>query len=217
MHLCNNPQVYGGIRGVCLQDSGTVGWLARNILPHEPGLRRWLARQLPGDLLLDDVVQETYARLAQVKNCDSIDNPRAYFFQTARSIVLMHFRRARIVQFEALSEMREVAVDTSPQVDDVVLWREQLQLFRGHLAAMPHKARAAFELRFWKNLSYAQVGELLGMSENAAQKNVTRNLQILARRMAEGGFGAYEASIIKPSLKDPRNAQEDPRNERSGK
>lgn len=169
-------------------------WLARHVLPHEPALRRWLARQLPPDLALDDVVQETYARLAGMANPETIANPRAYVFQTARSVVLMHLRRSRIVRIEAVAEIRDAIADEAPAVDEAVLWREQLHLFRQHLDQMPETARTAFKLRFWANLSFAQIAERLGISENAAQKNVARNLQVLARRMAEGGFQVAEAS-----------------------
>lgn len=176
-------------------DSQVARWLAQQILPHEPALRRWLARHLPHDLALDDVVQETYARLVRVSDSAAITNAKAYFFQAARSVVLMHLRRARIVRIEAVADIRDSLADHAPPVDETVLWREQLELYLGHVAQMPEKARAAFELRFHEGLSFAEIAQRLDMTENAAQKNVARNLQILARRMAEGGFRVNEASI----------------------
>ena len=39
-------------------------WLARHILPHEAGLRRWLERRATRGADTDDAIQEAYARLA---------------------------------------------------------------------------------------------------------------------------------------------------------
>src|ERR1043165_2988486 len=62
-----------------------VRWFAREVLPHEPDVRRWLARRVRGlpDCHVDEIVQETYARLWAV-GAERILNPRAYFFVTAR-------------------------------------------------------------------------------------------------------------------------------------
>lgn len=169
--------------------SALARWLAREVMPLEPELRRWLSTQAPEDLTVDDVVQETYARLIAIDGFEAIANPRAYVFQTARSVVLMHLRRARVVRMEAFTDAREAWVpDTSPPIDESLAWRQQLRLFTHHLEQMPENARAAFKLRFWENMSFAEIAVRLGMTENAAQKNVARNLQVLARRMAEGGF-----------------------------
>ncbi|CCW17841.1 FIG006045: Sigma factor, ECF subfamily [Sphingobium indicum BiD32] len=170
-------------------------WLAREILPHETALRRWLRKRVPEDLTMDDVVQETYARLATISAPSAIANPRAYFFQTARSVILMHLRRSLIVSMESLIDYRESQIpDSSPPADEQVLWRQQLRYFLNHIEQMPDKARQAFELRVWGNLSFAEIGQRIGMTENAVQKNVARNLRILSCRMAEGGFLPCEAS-----------------------
>jgi len=104
-----------GRKGVLLQ-SDFARWLARHVLPHEPALRRWLGRQLPPDLAIDDVVQEAYARLASLRDHDAIAHPRAYFFQAARSVVLMHLRRSRIVRIEAMAEIRNPVADDARTV-----------------------------------------------------------------------------------------------------
>ena len=78
-----------------------VRWLAHKILPHEQDVRVWLKRSLVTSNDVDDVVQEAYCRLANLKAVEQIESPRAYFFQTARSVVLEQMRRARIVRIGA--------------------------------------------------------------------------------------------------------------------
>ena len=63
-------------------------WLARNVLPHEPALRAWLSRRPVDGLDIDDIVQETYARLSTTQSVEDIRNPRTYLITTARSVIL---------------------------------------------------------------------------------------------------------------------------------
>src|SRR6185312_16563329 len=88
-----------------------VRWFAREVLPHEVDLRLWLSRRsragLPCDV--DDIIQETYARLWTV-DADAILNPRAYMFVTARRILGEVIRRAQVVQIEFAVDFEDLDV-----------------------------------------------------------------------------------------------------------
>lgn len=170
-------------------------WLARNVLPHEPGLRAWLRRWRVQDLLIDDVVQEAYAVLAARPVVDDIRNPRTYFFQAARSIVLMHLRRSRVVSIRAVEDIERVggaADEPSPerQVSD----REELQQLAQAIAALPAMGREALTLRLIDGLSQREVGERMGISENAAQKHIAKSIHLLMEMFGRGGNAETGAS-----------------------
>lgn len=59
---------------------GRARWLAESVLPHEARLRAWLARRRVVDLDVADIVQETYAVLAELASVSHIRNPRTYLF-----------------------------------------------------------------------------------------------------------------------------------------
>jgi DNA-directed RNA polymerase specialized sigma24 family protein len=83
-----------------------VHWFAREILPHEADVRRWLARHVPTlpHCDVDEIIQEAYSRLwsAQINR---ISSPRAYFFVTVRHLVGEAVRRSRIVSIETLADV----------------------------------------------------------------------------------------------------------------
>ena len=56
-------------------------WLARNLLPHEPLIRARLKRIYVHGLEIDDIIQETYARIVSLPSLDSIRQPRQYAIQ----------------------------------------------------------------------------------------------------------------------------------------
>ena len=103
-------------------------WLADCILPHERALRDWLARSafLSGDRI-DDLVQETYAVLAQRAGVASIRNPRSYAFQVAKSILLQDLRRSRVVAIGSVTdlEMLDQPADM-PSPEQQAIGRDEL-------------------------------------------------------------------------------------------
>lgn len=170
-------------------------WLSRNVLPHEPVLRHWLSRWKIHTLDLDDIVQETYAILASRDSVAEIRNPKAYIFQIARSVVLMHVRHAKVISIrtvEDLDRLDPVADDPSPeqQISD----REQLHRLATALGQLPEQGRRAVYLRFVEGLSQREIGQRLGISENAAQKQVVKSVEKLAKILGRGGKDVVQAS-----------------------
>src|SRR5579859_441251 len=95
-----------------------VAWVAKDVMPHEPAVRRWLARsRVPSDQI-DDFIQEAYCKLSALPSVDHIQRPDAYFFQTVRSLVTEKIRQARIVSIETFTEIDSLPVlsdDPSPE------------------------------------------------------------------------------------------------------
>ncbi|MEJ7932757.1 sigma-70 family RNA polymerase sigma factor [Sphingobium sp. AN558] len=170
-------------------------WIARHILPHEPALRACLSRwRLPTDLDPEDVVQEAYSRFAQMDSVDRILDPRAYLFSVARTILLMHVRHARVISIRAIDETDALLIaadEPSPEVQ--VSDREQLHLLAIAVSELPESWRRAFLLRMIDELPYRDIGERLGISDNAVQKLIAKSLGRLITglgRSVNAGAGA---------------------------
>ena len=165
-----------------------VAWVARYVLPAEPGLRRWLRRAFPG-CDVDDVVQETYCRIAGMTDFDRIDDPRRYVFQTARNVVLAELRRARVVRIEAAGSAADLegvlaADELSP--DRIVGGRWLLAHVDVLLAGLPERARTAIRLRKLDGLSQRQIAERLGVSEAVVENDLSRGLRALLAGLSDG-------------------------------
>jgi hypothetical protein len=89
-------------------DRERTRWFLRNILPHEPALRGWLSRAAPGGIDPDDIIQEAYTILAELETVEGIRYPRAYLFQVARSVIMRHVRRARIVPIHTVDDLERL-------------------------------------------------------------------------------------------------------------
>jgi len=165
-----------------------AGWLAKNVLPHEAALRVWLARWRLQDLLVDDIVQEAYAILAARASVDDVRNPRTYFFQTARSVVLMHLRRSRVVSIRAVEDIDRLGMlADEPNPEQQISDREELHRLAQAIARLPDLGRQALTLRVIDGLSQREIGERMGISENAAQKHIAKSIHLLMGMFAHGG------------------------------
>ena len=58
-----------------------TAWIAREIVPHEGAMRKWLARRWRGAVDAEDVIQEAYCRLAGLAQDEHIPPQRGQLAQ----------------------------------------------------------------------------------------------------------------------------------------
>ena len=99
-------------------------WFMEEVQPHESSLRSWLRGGFPTLPDVDDIVQESYARLIrarQVGKVGKVGYAKAYLFTTARNAALNFFRRRKVVSIVGVADMAELSVlDDRPGVAETV-------------------------------------------------------------------------------------------------
>lgn len=195
--LAARSQIAAGGRGFVTEhfDAERRRWFLRSILPHEPSLRAWLStRRLPG-LDVDDVIQETYSLLAARERFDDIDHPKAYLFQMARSLIVRHLRRSKIVAFQALEGLEDdLPAEDRPSPEQVAVDRDALRRLAEAIAALPPQAQRALILRRVHELSQREIAATMGLSENTVEKHIARALRLLIAWRAGGGITPPQVS-----------------------
>lgn len=169
-------------------------WFAREVLPHEPDLRKWLVGRLRGlgSCDVDEVVQEAYARL-WTADSDSIRNARAYLFVTARHIVGEHIRRSRIVAIDLVADLDALnIVDEEMSVDRRLSGQEELARLHGILQTLPPKCREAFELKKFQDFSQRQIAEHMGIAESTVEKHLAKALRLVSEAMKQAPAGVED-------------------------
>lgn len=183
-------------------------WLARYVLPHEPALRAWLRGRQPPGLEVDDIVQETYARLIATEAVEAIRNVKAYTFQAARSVIATHLRRAKVVSFQNFSDMDELgATSDLPSPEAHAIGHQELQRLAQAIAGLPGKVRDVFVLRRIEGLSQREVARRLQLAESTVEKHMSRGFLLLADLFGRGGNGQLRASVKAADLMDDADGQ----------
>lgn len=170
-------------------------WLSRQVLPHERALRAWLSRRrLPG-VEIDDVIQETYARLILVESVEEIREPRTYMFRVAWSVLMTQVRRNKVISFHAVADIDQLGLEAdqvSPEAQAAD--RDELRRLAEAIACLPGKIQDVFRLRRVEGLPQRDVAQRLGLSESTVEKHMRRGLLLLLERYSRGGITTPSAS-----------------------
>ncbi|GAB3818845.1 SigE family RNA polymerase sigma factor [Tessaracoccus terricola] len=124
-----------------------------------------------------DVVQDVYSRMfTKFDRLHRDGGVDAYATRSVTNEVISRRRRRRLQTVSLEKEpAAPAAVERVP--DRVVAW----ELCR----ELPMPQRAAVVLRFYEDLDFARIGELLGMPEATARSHVHRALTALRQRLDE--------------------------------
>lgn len=159
-------------------DSDHSRWFSDEVQPHEPALRSYLYRHFPTVRDVDDVVQESFVRLLDVRRLRPIQYTRALLFKVARHLAIDLVRRSNVSPVRAVSDLDGLDVEGgggSPADEASV--REKIWLMAQAIDALPPRCRQVVVLRKVKMLSQRDVAERLGLSERTVESQLARGLR----------------------------------------
>jgi len=160
-------------------------WIGREILPHERGVRSWLARRWGHVLDPNDVIQEAYCRIASLGSVDHIRSPMAYFHRTAQTVAADIMRRSGVINFTSMTEIEWLNVmDSAPLADRTIAAAQEIERVNGVLSELSDTARKAIELRRIEGVSQRETAERLGVSEDVVRNHLVRGVQKVLQRLA---------------------------------
>jgi RNA polymerase sigma factor (sigma-70 family) len=142
-------------------------WFREEVQPYEAKLRSYLRHRFPTIGDVDDIVQETYARLIRERQAGKVFEPRSYLFPVARNVAIDIFRRSRTVAIGGLGEMAGLGVleDKPDAAESAALDQERELLFEA-ISLLPARCREIFSLRRLQGLSHREIAQRMGISEN---------------------------------------------------
>jgi RNA polymerase sigma factor (sigma-70 family) len=164
------------------------GWFALQVQPHEPALRSYLHGLVaPSDI--DDIVQETYARLLRARERGPIEHPRGLLFATARNAARDLFRRRATANTFPIAEIDDSRVfDPAPAPPEVASRRQETEILAAAIASLPPRCREIMLLRKFENLSQREIAQRLGIAEHTVEAQLTKALHRCEEFFARHGL-----------------------------
>lgn len=126
----------------------------------------------------EDVVQDAFCRVfaARRRLRDGDDSVKAYLTRSVVNEVRDRHRKAGVARRDA-----HLLVSLPPEGIDPT---ERDAVFRA-VALLPTRQREALVLRFWLDLSLAQVAEAMGTRLGTAKSHVSRGLEVVQSTLAQ--------------------------------
>ena len=141
------------------------------------GLALWLTASPPDAA---DTVQEVFLRLMRTKaRLGAVRDARAYLLRMTRTAAVDLHRRRR-ARHEPLDERLLAPVLADPAA------RVEAERLSRWLARLPPRQRTALYLRYFSELSYAEIGRVTGVPTFTAASRCRLGLARLRRWLAEG-------------------------------
>lgn len=133
--------------------------------------------------LAQELAQETLARVCRDwGKVKSLDHPEAWARRVALNLALSWFRR-RKAERRALSLSHKTQQRSQPDSAAAVELRTLI-------GALPKRQRTAVVLRYYSDLSFAEIGAVMEVPESTAKSLVTRSI----KRLRDAEFRNEEAS-----------------------
>jgi RNA polymerase sigma factor (sigma-70 family) len=153
---------------------------AREYDHHVGRLYRVARLLLPGQAALaEDCVAETFIKVHRAWMDGRVDNFFGYARQTLANHVLGLFRKQQTAD-RYLALVGPAPEMEGPAMDDAVV---DAQAILDALADLPDRRRAAVVLRYYEDLSYDEIADLMGISIGAVKAHVFAALQQLRTRL----------------------------------
>lgn len=132
----------------------------------------------------EDLTQDVFLQLMKSLPSARTDTPiRPWIFVIARNKCLDHLKRRRPVSFSSTVRKEDDpevdVVDAAPLPDDLAERADTRDRVQRAINTLPERFRAVVALRYSSDLSFGEIGEVLGIPENTAKTHFQRAKALL--------------------------------------
>jgi RNA polymerase sigma factor (sigma-70 family) len=139
----------------------------------------------------DDVMQETYSRILQLRARDPLREHavKPLLFTTARHLALDQLRRRQVVPMEAIADFEgDTFADDAPCIAETVSRRQELALLAEAIRTLPDRCRQILTLRKIYGLPQKEIARQLGIAEHTVEAQVGIGVRRCADYLARFGL-----------------------------
>lgn len=136
----------------------------------------------------EEAAQEAFLRAyRRLHTYDSEQKLSSWILAIAAHYCIDRLRRRRRLASVPIDEAESPRPEGASQApEESLLQREREREIQDLLARLPESYRTVIVLRYWQDLSYEEMAEMLGTTESAIKSKLHRARELLAANMREG-------------------------------
>ncbi len=148
---------------------------------HQLDLRRLIVQKFrKSHHEAEDIVQDAFHNILRANNIETLENPKAYLYQTASNLALNRIRkkRQRTQYLAGLNHDEPEELDQRTPERSVSAHQDLKKLERS-LELLPEKYRRTFLLSRVQDKTYTEISVMLNISESTVEKHIIKVLKHL--------------------------------------
>ncbi len=141
----------------------------------------WISFRITGSQeASEDICQEAFLRLhSRLEKFPTRQDARYWLIRVAKNLSLNYFKR-RKTERKAIKKVKEQPLPQMKTGEELLLEEESVQLVKEALNRLPEKFSQVLILKEYSDLSYREIGKIMGISEGNVKVRAFR-----ARNMLE--------------------------------
>lgn len=151
-------------------------------------LHRFLRNRLSNDSDIEDIAQEAYFRLCLADASGGVTNLQAFLFQTARNLVVDHYRRCSFAGRIIDHKYRDLELEPDPSqapIEHVAAIDEQLTALGRAISDLPKRCQEVFVMYRLREKTQREISSELGISRQMVEKHVAKAAASCRKRLTE--------------------------------
>lgn len=153
---------------------------------HSSALCRYLNSYLKDHSLSMDIMQESFARMAEQMKHSSIQDIDAYLYRTAKNLMVDHFRQQKKQQSVLISDTQWQDLPSDVKsLEAQAISEQQINQIQIIIQSLPQRTQEIFHLHREEGLTQTEVAEILNVSLSTVEKHLANALATLIHQWRE--------------------------------
>lgn len=155
-------------------------FILNNVFAAERNALTRLFQKMSRTMAAEDLLQTLWLRIQRVGDNPPIHNGRAYLYRLASNLAVDQGRAdARIERLQAEARLILYGDESTPDVEQAFLAREELERVMAAAERLPEPTRTIFWLNRMKDVPLREVAVMLGVSRTTVEKHIKRAITLL--------------------------------------
>jgi RNA polymerase sigma factor, sigma-70 family len=163
-------------------------WFAEEVQAHEAPLRAYLRRSFPWLRDVDDLIQESFARLWRACRRGHVRSGRAFLYATARHAALDLNRHQQVLSIDSVGDLAELTIfEDGPDAAEASSRNQEFEILAEAIRSLPDRCRQVLTLKKIHELSQKDIASRLGISEHTVEVQVANGMRRCAHYLRDRG------------------------------